>query len=210
MAEQSVVKELSEPRVGDSVPLPAPRSEGPMSLEETLAQRRSVRSFSRQSLTLDMISQLLWAAQGVSDRSGHRTAPSAGACYPLETYLVSQEGVFRYRPDGHTLEKTRGDDLRRPLAGAALGQEFVAAAAVSIVFTAVYERTTGRYGDRGARYVHMDAGHAAQNIHLQAEALGLASVAVGAFEDSSVARGLGLPSNEHPIYIIAVGARARS
>jgi SagB-type dehydrogenase family enzyme len=181
-----------------------------MSVEQAIARRRSVRDFTSDSLDLVQISQLLWSAHGLTSAQGLRAAPSAGACYPLEVYLACEHGFFRYEPDGHALVKVSEADPRRPLAQAAYGQSFISDAAVSIIFAAVYERTTGRYGDRGIRYVHMDVGHAAQNVHLQAEALGLASVPVGAFDDAAVAEVLAIPAEQKPIYIVPVGRPARA
>lgn len=202
--------QLADARVGGRISLPPPEHRGEMSVEQAIARRRSVRDFTPDPLGLAEISQLLWSAHGLTSRDGLRAAPSAGACYPLEVYLACRHGLFRYQPNGHALVKVSLEDPRRPLAQAAYGQSFIADAAISIIFTAVYERTTGRYGDRGVRYVHMDVGHAAQNIHLQAEALGLASVPVGAFDDAAVAEVLHLPAQEKPIYIVPVGRPARA
>jgi len=186
--------------------LPMPSVKGTVSVEETLARRRSIRTFKSDRLTLDQISQLLWAAQGITERRrGLRTAPSAGATYPLTTYLVTDQGVFMYDPQKHALLPKRAGDVRPALAEAALGQSWVREAPASIVFAAIYERTTGRYGGRGQRYVHMEAGHAAENVHLQAVALGLGSVPLGAFDDENVAEVLGLGREERPLYIIPVG-----
>jgi SagB-type dehydrogenase family enzyme len=151
------------------------------------------------------VGQLLWAAQGVSSDDGRRTAPSAGARYPLEVYLVCQAGLFRYLVADHGLEKLGAADLREALTKAAHGQPFVAEAPLSLVFAGIYERTTSRYGERGHRYLHIDLGHAAQNVHLQAEALGMGSCPVGAFDDEAVAEVLGRPADERPLYIIPVG-----
>jgi SagB-type dehydrogenase family enzyme len=192
------------------VKLPEPKRGGNISLEETLAKRRSQRSFTSQNLSLEQISQLLWAAQGITEEaSGKRTAPSAGALYPLELYLVSEEAVYHYRPLGHELEKTLEDDLRSQLCEAAWGQSAVEGAPIDIVITAVYKRTEVKYGGRAARYVHLEAGHAAQNIHLQAVALGLGSVPIGAFSDDRVQEVLSLPRDHKPLYIIPVGYLAR-
>ncbi len=191
--------------------LPEPRYDGDMSVEQGLLQRRSIRSFADESLTLQELAQLLWATQGVTDTRGFRTAPSAGATYPLELYAVVghvdelSPGVYRYQPDEHRLHRTIEGDMRARLADAALGQRFVAEAAVMFVFTAVYERTTTRYGDRGVRYIHMEAGHAAQNLYLQATAMDLGTVVVGAFRDEQVAELLDLPENEQPLYIVPLG-----
>jgi len=195
------------------VKLPEPRHDSAVSIEETLVKRRSVRDYTGEPLTLHEVSQLLWAAQGTTNPRGFRTAPSAGATYPLEMYVVVgdvenlAEGVYRYKSAEHKLVKVLDGDWRAQLAGAALGQSWVKEGAVNIVFTAIYERTTRRYGDRGIRYVHMEVGHAAQNIYLQAVALGLGTVVIGAFRDDQVGEILKLPQNEHPLYIIPVGRR---
>jgi len=199
---------LSKVGIGDETALPPPAHRGEVSVEQALAKRRSCRRYLARALSLDQISQLLWAAQGLTTPDGRRAAPSAGGCYPLELRLVCAEGVFRYLPEGHQLCKESDRDVRADLAAAALGQEFVARAPISLVFSAVYERTTSRYGERGVRYVHMDVGIAAENVHLQAEALGLGSVAVGAFDDAAVAKVVGLPDPEKALYIIPVGHRA--
>lgn len=186
--------------------LPPPKTKGELSVEEAIAARRSIRSYSGAPLSEVEISQLLWAAQGITDpRRGFRAAPSAGATYPLETYLVTAEGVFRYDPDRHALQPIRMGDARARLATAAYGQSFVEKAGATVVFAAVPERTTRRYGKRGQMYIHMEAGHAAQNVHLQAVALGLGSVPVGAFEDAKVAGVLDLPAGQIPLYLICVG-----
>lgn len=193
------------------VPLPEPRLKSAVSLEETLLQRRSTREYADEALTLEEVSQLLWAAQGVTAEWGGRTAPSAGALYPLETYLAVGNvenlapGVYKYKPERHELVKVKDDDVREELAKASLGQSWVKEGAIDIVIAAVYERTTRKYGDRGVRYVHMEAGHAAQNICLQATALDLGIVTVGAFYDDRVRETMGIPENETPLYVIPVG-----
>jgi SagB-type dehydrogenase family enzyme len=181
------------------------RKNGSMSLEKAIAVRRSRRNFLPQSLTLEQISRLTWAAQGQEAGSSYRTAPSAGATYPLELFIVTGDGLFHYLPAKHALEKLIGQDLRAELSAAAWGQEFIEAAPLTLVFAAEFSRTTNHYGKRGIRYVYMEAGHAAQNVHLQAEALGLGSVAVGAFDDSSVSKILSLPQNLEPVYMVTVG-----
>ena len=193
--------------MGDIVNLPKPNHDGSMSLEQAITVRRSWREFSRQSLTLEQISQLAWSAQGQVAGSRYRTTPSAGATYPLELFVVTEEGLFHYLLVKHALEKLSDQDLRSALAIAAWGQEFIEAAPLSLVFAAEFSRTTGRYGRRGVRYVYMEAGHAAQNVHLQAESLGLGSVAVGAFDDASVSKVLSLPNNLEPVYMVVVGHR---
>jgi SagB-type dehydrogenase family enzyme len=193
--------------------LPAPRYDSQVSLEKSLSERRSVRSYSGQPLTIQEISQLLWAAQGITSPEGLRTAPSAGALYPLELYAVAGNvadlpaGIYHYIPDGHQIFKVTDGDQREALASAALDQEWVKEGAVSFVFTAVYERTTGKYGDRGIRYVHMEAGHAAQNLCLQATAMGLGAVTIGAFYDEQVNELLNISGEEQPLYVIPVGRK---
>jgi SagB-type dehydrogenase family enzyme len=203
------MKRLAETRVGSTIELPPPSTSGRMTVEQAIAQRRSWRDFDPEPLTMQQISQLLWAAQGITHDGQLRAAPSAGACYPLETYLVCRHGVFRFLPPQHAALKTVEGDPRPQLARAALGQRFIAEAPATIAFAAVYERTVSRYGERGFRYVHMDAGTAAENVHLQAQALDLGSVSVGAFHDDAVAAALSLPAEEKPIYLIPVGRRAQ-
>lgn len=186
--------------------LPEPRLEGDVSLEEVLSKRRSVRDFSSQELSLENISQLLWAAQGITQKhTGFRTAPSAGALYPIEIFLVKKDGVFHYIPQGHKIVKLTSNDLRESLAKACLFQGFVADAPIDIVITAIYERTTVKYGERGIRYVHLEAGHVCQNILLQATALGLGAVPVGAFDDGHVRKIINLSGEYVPLYVVPVG-----
>ena len=196
------------------VDLPSPETTGTMSVEEAILRRRSIRSYTDDSLSLQDISQLVWAAQGITEpATGKRAAPSAGATYPLEVYVVVgaggvsglADGVYRYDPSNHRLENLLRGDLRTELANAALGQRFIGEAPVNIVVAAVYGRTTGRYGDRGIRYVHMEAGHVGQNLYLQAVARGLGMVTVGAFDDDGVQRLLQLHADQKPLYIIPIG-----
>lgn len=193
--------------------LPEPRLHSTYSVEQALLSRRSGRSYADAPLTLAEVSQLLWSAQGVSGREGLRTAPSAGALYPLTTYLLVGNvddlppGVYRYQPNQHGLTAIAAGDRRPQLAAAALSQSFIKEAPISVIFTAVYERTTAKYGERGIRYVHMEAGHASQNIYLQAAALNLATAAAGAFYDQQIQKVLELPANEQPLYIMPVGKR---
>ena len=194
--------------------LPAPGLQSGVSLEEAFLKRRSIREYANLPLTIEEGSQLLWAAQGITGKEGGgRTAPSAGALYPLEVYLVVGNirnlapGVYRYRPENHELVMVRGGDLRAELAMAASEQVCVKEGAIDIVFTAVYERTTRKYGERGIRYVHIEAGHSAQNVCLQATALNLGAVTVGAFSDEQVRSILDIPQVEVPLYIIPVGRK---
>lgn len=197
-----------------AVRLPAPRLTGTMSVEEAIAKRRTVRTFSAAPLTLAELSQLLWAAQGITDPDGqHRAAPSAGALYPLEVFAIVgnvgglSAGVYRYAPRGHELQSVRSGDLRSELAEAAHRQSWVAKAPLVLVIAAVAERTSVKYGERATRYVPMEVGHAAENVCLQALALGLGAGLVGAFEDGTVARVTGLSPKEKPLYLVPVGRR---
>ncbi|MBW1881339.1 MAG: SagB/ThcOx family dehydrogenase, partial [Deltaproteobacteria bacterium] len=177
------------------VELPAPRTTGTVTVEGALAARRSVRTFTAEPLTRAELAQLLWAAQGVTHEPGRRTAPSAGALYPIELYAVTPDGLFHYQPDGHRLVLRSKGDLRGALAIAALDQECVAGAAAVFVVTGVVSRTAAKYGGLAERYVLLEAGHVGQNLALQAVALDLGAVTVGAFEDDKVQRALGLPAD---------------
>lgn len=195
----------------DNVVLPKPILTGEVSLEQLLTQRRSVRDYRNTKLELAEIGQLLWAAQGITDSRGFRTAPSAGALYPLELYVVVgrveglAEAVYHYNPRRHQLMKTSDADLQDALTQVALSQDCINNASAVIVFTADYERTKKKYGNRGHRYVHIEVGHAAENLFLQAEALGLATVVVGAFKDDEVAKVLQLPTDLQPLLLMPVG-----
>jgi len=185
--------------------LPEPSLQGELSLEETLILRRSVRSFTEEELTLAEISQLLWAAQGLTAAWGGRTAPSAGALYPLEVYVATANGLYHYVPQGHKVIIESQDDLRLKLWEVALEQDAIREAPAVFVITAVYERTAKKYGDRAERYVRLEAGHACQNILLQAVALHLGAVPIGAFYDDQVQAALSLPPDHGPLYLIPVG-----
>ncbi|MFN7171049.1 MAG: SagB/ThcOx family dehydrogenase, partial [Candidatus Omnitrophota bacterium] len=198
------------------IKLPKPRSSGGMSLSETLNKRKSWRSFSSEALKLEEVSQILWSAGGkrLDAVSGAtRTYPSAGATYPLEIYLLVgkggveglEEGIYLYLWDENSLEKISSSDVRRDLASACLGQTFISQAPISVIIAAEYVRTTGYYGQRGIRYVHMEVGNVTQNLHLVAEELGLATVIVGAFSDEKVKRVLGLPNNLEPLTVMPLG-----
>jgi SagB-type dehydrogenase family enzyme len=199
---------------GKRIELPDARNEGEMSVEAAISRRRSHREFSEKQLSLQQLAQLAWCAQGITGGQGRkRAAPSAGATYPMcVVFAVGQKGVegleagvYRYIPEEHMLKQVGTTDVRRRIAGAALGQGFLAEAPVVILLAANYSRTARRYGERARRYVHMEAGHVGQNIHLQAEALGLATVAVGAFDDENVAEVVGLPDEMAPLYLMPVG-----
>jgi SagB-type dehydrogenase family enzyme len=189
----------------EEMTLPEPKLRGAFSLEETLAQRRSVRNFTEEELTSEEISQLLWAAQGLTAAWGGRTAPSAGALYPLEIYVATTNGLYHYVPQGHKVIVVSQDDLRLKLWEVALEQDAIRDAPAVFVIAAVYERTAQKYGGRAERYVKLEAGHACQNILLQAVALDLGAVPIGAFYDDQVQAALSLPPDHEPLYIIPVG-----
>jgi SagB-type dehydrogenase family enzyme len=196
---------------GDMLRLPEPRMQSPVSVEEALRRRRSIRNYSEDALTLAEVSQLLWSAQGEAGRHNGRTAPSAGALYPLEVYLVAgnvaelEVGVYKYLPKHHALVCHASGDKRIMLAAAAMLQEWLRKAPAVIVLAAVEARTTRKYGKRGIRYVHMEAGHAGQNVSLQAVTLGLATVTVGAFSDTRVKQALDMGDDEQPLYLMPIG-----
>ena len=204
------------------IKLPFPQLKGKVSLEETILRRRSVRRYRREPLDLSQLSQTLWSAQGITGTRGFRATPSAGATYPLEIFVVVgeqgiigsqakqapaelQAGIYHYEADSHSLSLHKPADLRPGLARATLDQEFIINAPVDIVICALFHRTSYRYGRRGERYVHLEVGHAGENIHLQAVALGLAAVEVGAFHDEEVRKVLGVDEQIKPLYIMPVG-----
>lgn len=177
------------------------------SLLDVIERRRSVRTFTERPVPEEHVASMLWAAQGVTDPArGLRAAPSAGALYPLELYVASIVGVRRYAPRRHELEHVDSSDIRVSLAAASLGQGFVAEAPVVFIITGIYARTADKYGERAAQYVHLEAGHAAQNLLLVAVSLGLGGVPIGAFVDDAVRQIIGAPEEETPLYVIPVGA----
>jgi SagB-type dehydrogenase family enzyme len=193
--------------------LPTPLYDSETSVEEALLERRSMRSYADGPLTLAEVSQLLWAAQGITNSSGGRTAPSAGALYPLEVYLLAGEisdlpaGIYHYTPGEHALTLIIEGDQRQALYEAALSQSAVKDAAAVIIITAIYERTMVKYGEHGKQYVHMEVGSVAQNIYLQAVSLDLGTVFIGAFHDDQVKRLLQLGEGEIPLGILPVGRK---
>ena len=207
------------------IKLPPPQLKGKVSLEEAIVRRRSVRRYRREPLDLCQLGQILWSAQGITASRGLRATPSAGATYPLDIFVVIgrqgvvvsgskqtaqelQAGIYHYEVDSHSLILHKAADLRPDLARASLDQEFIIDAPVAVVICAIYHRTSQRYGRRGERYVHMEVGHAGENIHLQAVALGLATVEIGAFHDEEVMKVLGLEEQIKPLYIMPVGKSA--
>jgi SagB-type dehydrogenase family enzyme len=195
------------------IKLPPPTAHGKLSLEQAISKRRSVRRFKDEPLTLEQLSQLLWAAQGTTGTGGKRAAPSAGATYPLEVFVVVGQhgintlgaGLYHYDAGNHSISLHELGDLRQKLADTALGQSSIARCPVGMVICAIHPRTAYRYGRRGERYVHMEIGHVGQNVALQAVALGLGTVMVGAFEDEDVRKVLKLEEQIKPLYVIPIG-----
>ena len=193
------------------VSLPEPRFKGTMSVEEALLSRRSHREYTGEPLTLEEVSQLLWASQGITHPYGFRTAPSAGALYPLEIYIHATKvlglevGVYKYDPFEHLLLAVRRGDFSRDIYRAGLSQDQILYASLIVMFFAVFERTTVKYGKRGIRYVFNEVGHAGQNLYLQATALGLGTVAIGAFYEEELKSIVGSDPGEEPLYIMPVG-----
>ncbi|MFW6140892.1 MAG: SagB/ThcOx family dehydrogenase [Acidobacteriota bacterium] len=207
------------------IPLPEPQKKGEMSVESALQSRRSTRRYKKDPFSKKALAQILWAAQGINRKSsnppalwgdrpwpgGLRTAPSAGALYPLDVYVAAGEvedlapGVYRYLPGEHALEHTAEGDRRAKLCQAALNQSCVREGAVVLIISGVYARSAAKYGDRAPRYTHIETGAVGQNIYLQAESMGLGTVMVGAFHDKKVQSVLGLSSDEVPLAIMPIG-----
>ena len=193
------------------VPLPQPELHGTMPLEQALQQRRSQREFDAGPLALRDVAQVLWAAQGVTDARGLRTAPSAGALAPLEIYLIAGQvsdlpaGLYRYQPGAQSLVPIRRGELRGQVAALALGQSALREAPATLVIAGVYSRTRQRYGERAERYVHIEAGHAAQNVYLQCTARRLSTVLIGSFDDAALRAALALPPDHAPLALMPFG-----
>jgi len=204
----------------DVIYLPTPQLDGSVSVEKALYNRRSQRDFQNMEISLEQLSQILWAAYGITLsrtdfeflRGGLRTAPSAGGLYPLEIYVAVgkvegfESGLYKYIAQGHKIVQISNEDIRAKLCSASYGQKMIEEAPASIIFTAIFGRTTNKYKERGReRYVCMDLGHSAQNVYLQAEALGLGTCAIGAFSDEHIAKIMQLPKEEEPLYIMPIG-----
>lgn len=208
----------------DTVPLtytlPTPNKDGNLTVEEALSKRRSHRHFQNRAISVTELSQVLWASYGVTMpredysflRGGLRTAPSAGALYPLEIYVLvgnvknMEQGVYKYISEKHKMERTIDKDIRENLCNAALNQEMIQKAPAVLVYSAVFSRTENKYGDRGReRYVYMEVGHSAQNVYLQVESLHMGTCAIGAFDDEKVKEIMQLPAREEPLYIMPIG-----
>jgi SagB-type dehydrogenase family enzyme len=196
--------------------LPDPVFDGNISVEKAIKHRRTVRSYSSEPITLAHLSQILWAAQGITENRGFkRAAPSGGALYPIDVYAAVgrggvqslREGVYRYDPSGHSLKERAVTDAREDIAKAALRQMWAAGAPVILTLTAEYRRITVKYGNRGKRYAMIEVGHIGQNIFLQCDALGLSAGIIGAFNDNKVARAISAKKNHEPLIIMPVGWR---
>jgi SagB-type dehydrogenase family enzyme len=188
--------------------LPAPDTGGSLSVEAAIRMRRSVREFLPDRLDPRALSQLLWSCQGITGEDGYRAAPSAGALYPLETYVLTSEGAYHYDVEAHALRRVGDADLREAVRAASFDQGCITSAPAVFLFAAVYDRTCREYGPEGRKYVHMDVGHAAQNLLLQATALGLSGVPVAAFDPAALAEVLALPEGQEPLYLVPVGRPA--
>ena len=194
------------------IQLPTPHYDGETSVEKALLQRRSVREYKVEPLSISDISQILWAAQGITEKTyGLRTAPSAGALYPLELYLVVtnvdelKPGVYKYKPQDHTIKRISDGDKRIDVSNAALKQDAIENSSAIVIITAIYERTAIKYGNRAERYVHIEVGHVGQNIYLQAVSLGIGTVMIGAFKDEALKKILGFAEDEYPLAIMPLG-----
>ncbi|MBT8380066.1 MAG: SagB/ThcOx family dehydrogenase [Ignavibacteria bacterium] len=196
----------------DIIELPAPNHSGKISVEEALLKRRSIRDYTDNPLSLSDISQILWAAQGITgERYDFRTAPSAGGLYPLEIYVASSNvkdlgnSLYKYRPKNNTLVKISDGDKRQDMSNAALGQDAIDNSSAIILITAVYERTSVKYGSRAERYAHIEVGAVVQNIYIQSVSIGLGTVMIGAFKDDHLKNVLNLPADEQPLAIMPLG-----
>jgi len=197
--------------------LPKPRLKGEVSVEQAIKHRRTIRSFSSKPLTLEHLSQILWAAQGITgDRGYKRSAPSGGALYPMDIYAIVGDngvkglkaGIYHYDPHKHSALLITEGDLRKDIARSSLSQMWMAKAPLNLVITSEYSRITSKYGARGERYAMIEAGHIGQNIFLQAEALGLRAGIVGAFHDKDVNRVMKINRSHEPLLIMPVGYEA--
>lgn len=204
-----------KPDASKAIKLPEPRTDGGISVEKALKERRSIRSFKDQALTLEEVSQLLWAAQGITDDKGHRTAPSAMEAYPLEIYLLADNvtglasGVYHYSPEGHNLiamvQSSRLDELY----GSSSGREaWIKSSPAIFIITGVFERLNRVMGQDSSRYVYVEAGTAAENLLMEVVSLGLASTYTAGFDANRTEELLGLSKGEELIGVMPVGRMA--
>ncbi len=210
-ASQFLLPDISEQNPGTMISLPQPTTDGTMSLEKAMSLRRSVRSYVNQPLTIEELSQLLWAGQGINNERGFRTAPSAGATFPLELFVMVnnvkglKKGIYHYQIGDHSLKMTDARELEGEVTRASLSQSMISEAGVVIIFAAIFDRTTSRYGERGIRYIHNEVGHVSQNIHLQVSALNLGTVVIGAYRDEEVEAILDLGEEYRVLYMMPIG-----
>ncbi len=196
----------AQPAEGGEVVLPAPVTDGQMSLEAAIAGRRSVKEFSDTPLTWQEIGQLAWAAQGITEpEKGFRAAPSAAAMYPLHLYLVTPDGLYHYAPVGHKLERLPLADALTKLRGVTSNQPSIQQAPLTVIITAAFAPMRERFGERADPFVYMEAGHVGQNLQLQARVLGLGSLPVGGFDPARVAEALALPAEHTVVYLMPIG-----
>jgi SagB-type dehydrogenase family enzyme len=207
--EQSMVRATRQPADWEERPLPAPRTTGTVALETTLLKRRSQRQFAGQAITQEQLSQLLWAAQGVTDPSGKRTAPSAIALYPIDLYAFTAGGTFLYNPTNHSVFVVSNEDLRPAISGSAAQANTYAQASAVFVPVASYDRLSARVqGAMASRYAYLEIGHIAQNLLLEAVALGLVGVPQAGIQEAKIREVLGLAENQEPVYGIPIGKMA--
>lgn len=193
--------------------LPEPKYDGATSLEKAIYRRRSIRDFKSEALTIADLSQLLWAAQGITALGGYRTTPSAGALYPLELYVAVGNvnglaaGIYHYDPGHHVVCRMDEHDRRAELSAASLDQTWMQSAAVILILTAVSRTTSEKYGHKSVGFIYMEVGAAAENVSLQAVSLNMTSVMVGAMEEAKVKKLLHLKEGEEPLCLIPVGRK---
>jgi len=226
LAQEKIPEKTGQGSESEIIQLPNPRYESETSVEKALNMRRSIRTYAEEPLSISDISQILWAAQGITKKTeklptkwntkyewqgGYRTAPSAGALYPIELYLIVgnakglSKGVYKYIPKNHSLKKVFDGDKRTEIYDAALQQSSIKEGAALIVMAGVYERTSFKYGERAERYVHIEVGHIGENIYLQGITLGIGTVMMGAFKDEELKKVLDLPEDEYPLAIMPLG-----
>ncbi len=229
-ADEIISENTGQDSESKIIQLPDPRYESETSVEKAIRMRRSVRSYVQEPLAISDISQILWAAQGITRKKeepparwntkyewqgGLRSAASAGALYPMELYLVAgnvqglSKGVYKYIPKSHSLKKVVEGDKKTEIYDAALRQGSIKQGAALIVMAGIYERTSFKYGERAERYVHMEVGFIGGNIYLQGISLGIGTVMIGAFEDEELKKALDLPEDEHPLAIMPLGKIAK-
>lgn len=205
----------------DTVELPRPETDGAVSVERAIESRASRREFSSDPVDIEDVAQLLWAAQGLTherDEISMRAAPSAGATYPLVADLeITRDGcegvdagLYRYDPDRHALDPRRERSIHETVTSASLDQAVIADAPAVIALSADFDRTTGKYPEHGERYVHMEAGHVAQNVQLVCESQELNSCPVGAFDDGALSDALALSAEFEPLYLVPFGRRSET